>query len=84
MVVGLERGCKFAVIDEKVFHVHKAFDRKNNNHTDFRTSHAHLLEKGFQNGEEDSKNRILSQKEYITSEKVKILEILFLFCLPAG
>ena len=48
------------------------------------TSHAQLLEKGFQHEEEDSKNRILSQKEYITGEKVKIIEIIFPFCLPAG
>ena len=48
------------------------------------TSHAQLLEKAFQHGEEDSKNKILSQKEYITGEKVKISEIIFLSCLPAG
>ena len=49
-----------------------------------RTSHAHLLEKGSQHREEDSKNKILSLKEYITCEKVKIIEMIFLFCLPAG
>ena len=48
------------------------------------TSHVQLLEKGFQHGEEDSRNIILSYKEYITSEKVKIIEITFLFaCLQA-
>ena len=57
---------------------------KNYSHAAMRTSHAQLLEKGFQQGEEDSKNKILSLKEYITSEKVKIIEIIFLFCLPAG
>ena len=35
---------------------------KNNSHPDMRTSQAQLLEKGFQHGEEDSKNKILSQK----------------------
>ena len=33
---------------------------KNNNHADMRTSHIQLLGKGFQYGEEDSKNKILS------------------------
>ena len=33
---------------------------KNNSHADMSTSHAQLLEKGFQHGEEDSKNKILS------------------------
>ena len=32
---------------------------KNNSHTDMRTSHAKLLEKGCQYGEGDSKNKIL-------------------------
>ena len=51
---------------------------KNNRHTDLRTSHAQLSEKGCQDGEEDSNNKIFSQKEYITGEKVKIIEIIFL------
>ena len=51
---------KFAVTDEKIFHVCKAFDRKNNSHADMRTSYAQLLEKGCQHGEEDSKSKILS------------------------
>ena len=71
---------KFAVTDEKIFRV---LTVKSNSHADMRTSHAQLLKKGFQHGEEESKNKILSQKDYITSEKVKIIEI-FLFCLPAG
>ena len=33
---------------------------KNNSHADMRTSHAQLLGKGFQHGEEDPKNKILS------------------------
>ena len=69
---------------EKIFHVCKVFDRKYNSHADMRTPRAQLLEKGCQHGKEDSKNKILSQKEYITGEKVKIIEIIFLFCLPAG
>ena len=60
---------KFAVTDEKIFRVYKAFDCKNNSHADMRTPDAQLLQKGFQRGEEDSKNKILSQKEYITGEK---------------
>ena len=53
---------KFAVTDEKIFHVCKAFDCKNNSHVEMRSSHAQLLEKGCQHAEEDSKNKILSQK----------------------
>ena len=46
---------KFAVADEKIFHVCKAFGRtKNNSHPDMRTSHVQLLEKGWQHREEDS------------------------------
>ena len=52
---------KLAVTDEKIFHIYKAFDHKlNNSHADMRTSHAQRLEKGFQHGEEESKNNILS------------------------
>ena len=51
---------KIAVTDEKIFRVYKAFDRKNNSHMDTRTSHAQLLEKEFQHGEGDSKNKSLS------------------------
>ena len=43
---------KFTVTDEKIFHVYKAFDRKNNSHADMRTSHVQLLEKGCQHGED--------------------------------
>ena len=34
-----------------------------------RTFHAQILGKGCQHGEEDSKNKVLSQKEYITCGK---------------
>ena len=51
---------KITVTDEKIFHVHKAFDHKNNSHADLRTSHAHLSEKGCQCSEKDSKNKVLS------------------------
>ena len=51
---------KFAVTDEKIFHVYKAFDLKNNIHADIRTYLAQLLEQGCQHGEEHSKNKILS------------------------
>ena len=55
---------------------------KNNSHTDMGTSHAQFLEKGCQHGDKDYKNKVLSGKECITGEKVKIIE--FLFCLLAG
>ena len=49
---------KFAVTDEKIFHVYKGFDRKNKS-CGYQDFHAQLLEKGYQHGEEDSKNKIL-------------------------
>ena len=50
---------QLAVIDENIFHVYKAFDRKKITaqpcgYEDFPRT------KGFQHGEEDSKNKILS------------------------
>ena len=51
---------KFTVTNEKIFRVCKAFDRKSNSHTDLRTSHTQLSEKGCQYREEDSKNKTLS------------------------
>ena len=45
---------------KKIFHAYIAFDRKYNSHKDMRTSHAQILEKRCQHGEEDSKNKILS------------------------
>ena len=57
---------------------------KNNSHTGLRTYHPQLSEKGCQREEEDYENKILSEKEYITGEGVKIIEIIFLLCLPAG
>ena len=51
---------KFTVTDEQIFRVYEAFDRKNNSHTDLRTSHAQLSEKGCQYREGDSENKILS------------------------
>ena len=75
---------KFTVTDEKIFRVYKAFDRKNNSHANLRTSLAQFSGKIWQYREEDSENKILSLKEYITGEKLKIIEIIFLFCLPAG
>ena len=43
---------KFKVTDEKIFHVYKRFDCNNNSHADMRISHAQLLGKGCQRGEE--------------------------------
>ena len=57
---------------------------KSNSHMDLRTSHAQPLGKGCQHGEDDYENKILSNKEYITGEKVKVIRIIFLFFLPAG
>ena len=57
---------------------------KDNIHTDLGTFHAQFLRKGGQYREEDSENKILSLKEYITGKKVKIIEIIFQFCLHAG
>ena len=54
---------------------------KKNSHTDLRTSHPQFLGKGSQYREEDSENEILSE-EYM--KKVKIIEIIFQFFLPAG
>ena len=51
---------RIAVTDEKIFYVYQAFYHKNNSHADMRTSHAQLLGKGSEHGEEDSKNKILS------------------------
>ena len=51
---------KFAVTDEKIFHVYKAFDCKNNSQADVKTSQAQLSEKSCQYGEKDSKNKMLS------------------------
>ena len=51
---------KFAVTDKQIFHVYEAFTIKNNSHADMRTSHAQLLEKDCQHGEEASKHIILS------------------------
>ena len=56
-ILGGKLMTKFVVADEKVFHVCKAFDRKNDSRTDLRTCHAQLLEKGCQYREEDSRNK---------------------------
>ena len=50
---------KISVTDENIFRVCKAFDRKNNSHTDLRTSHAQLSEEFCQYREEDSESKIL-------------------------
>ena len=64
---------------KKYFVSFKLLTVKNNSHANIRTSHTQLLEKGCQHGEEDSKNKILSYIEYITGEKVKIIEMIFYF-----
>ena len=62
-ILGGKLMTKFTVTDEKVFHVCKAFDRKNDSHTDLRTSHAQLLEKGRQYREEDPRNKKFCDKK---------------------
>ena len=62
----------------------RLFTTKDKIHTDLRTFHAQFWGKGSQYREEDSENKILSQKEYITGKNVKIIEIIFQFSLPAG
>ena len=59
-VLGRKLMKKFSVIGENIFCFYKAFDRKNDSHTDLRTSQAQLSEKGCQYREEDSENKILS------------------------
>ena len=51
---------KFTVTDEKYSVSTRLLTVKNNNHTDLRTFHAQLSEKGCQHREEDSENKILS------------------------
>ena len=51
---------KFAVTDEKYSVSIRRLTVKNNGHADMRTSHAQLLEKSFQHGEEYSKNKLFS------------------------
>ena len=50
----------FTVTDEKYSLSIRLLSIKNNSHTDLRTSHAQLLEKGCQYKEEDYENKILS------------------------
>ena len=75
---------KSIVTDEKYFVSERLLTMKDKLHTDLRNSHAQFLGKGSQYREKDSENEILSEKEYITSKKVKIIEIIFQFCLPEG
>ena len=51
---------KFTVTDEKIFHVYKSLNHKNNSHADLRTFHAQFLEKDCEYKEEDAENKILS------------------------
>ena len=60
---------KFTATDENIFCVCKALTVKNSSHTDVRTSHAQLSGKGSQYREEDSKNKILSENEYMKKSR---------------
>ena len=51
---------KFAVADNKYSMSINLLTVKYNSFADMRTSHAQLLERGVQHGEEDSRNKILS------------------------
>ena len=55
---------------------------ENNSHADMSTSHAQFLGKGCQHGEEDSKIKFCHKKS-ASPVKNQIIEIIFLFCLPA-
>ena len=57
---------------------------KDNIHKNLRTSQAQFLGKGSQYREEHSENKNFVKRKYITGKKVKIIEIIFQFCLPAG
>ena len=57
---------------------------KDNSRKDLRTSHAQFLEKGSQRGRKTSKIKFCHKKRTLPAEKVKIIEIIFLFYLPAG
>ena len=53
---------KFAVTDENIFHVYKAFDRKNNSHADMRTSHAQRWKKAVSMERETPKIKFCHKK----------------------
>ena len=53
---------QFAVTDEKIFHVYKAFDRKSDSHADMRTSQAQRLGKGCQHERKDPKIKFCHKK----------------------
>ena len=52
---------------------------KDNIHTDLRTPHAQVLGEG-----KTPKIKFCHKKSTITGKKVKIIEIIYQFCLPAG
>ena len=58
-ILGQKLMKKFIVTDEKLSRVYKAPDRKNNSHTDLRTFHAQLSEKGCQYREEDFEKKFV-------------------------
>ena len=57
---------------------------KDNIHTDLRTSHTQFLGKAVSIERKTPKIKFCRKKEHITGKKVKIIEIIFQFCLPAG
>ena len=72
---------KFTANYEKYSRTRRLLTIKDTSGTNLRTSHPQLLGKGCHYREEGFKHKILSQKEYITSEKVKKIELICLFCL---
>ena len=62
----------------------RLFNVKDASGMNLRTSHPQLSEKAVSIERKTLEIKLYLKKEYITSEKVKIIEIIFLFCLPAG
>ena len=76
---------KIIVTNEKIFRVYKAIDRKRYHSHGFKDFPPTVSGKRWAlYREEDFENIILSLTEYITDKRVKIIEIIFRFCLPAG
>ena len=65
---------QFAASDEKYSMSFRLLTVKNNSHEDIRTSHAQVLEKGCQHGEEDSKHKIFHETSTSLVQKSRQLK----------
>ena len=74
---------KFAVTDEKYSVSIRLLTVKNNSHADMRISRAQLWEKALSMERKSPKIKFCYKKS-TSPVKVKIIEIIFIFCLPAG